>query len=353
MDTEQRIIKPQDLILITGAAGFIGTRVVERLLAAGFRNLRCMVRPWGNAVRLKQVVDTAGAGEEVEILKGNLLSREDCAKSADGVTVVYHLAAGRGEKMVADAFMNSVVTTRNLLEACHKAGSLRRIVSISSFSVYSNQGKRGNLLDESSPVERRPETRGDAYTYAKVKQEEIVEEYGRKFGLPYVFVRPGVVYGPGNESIHGRVGIGGFGVFLHLGGGNKIPLTYVDNCAEAIVLAGLKPGVDGEAFNVVDDDLPSSRRFLRLYKRNVRNFRSIYIPHVLSYSLCYAWEKYSAWSKGQLPPVYCRAGWHAAWKKSCYSNAKLKNKLGWEPTINMAEGLRLHFEACRLKAEHA
>src|SRR5438874_10347596 len=50
---------------------------------------------------------------------------------------------------------------------------------------------------------------------------------------------------------------------------NTIPLTYVDNCADAIVLAGLKPGVDGEVFNVVDDDLPSSRRFLRLYKQNV------------------------------------------------------------------------------------
>src|SRR5206468_7017915 len=118
------------------------------------------------------------------------------------------------------------------------------------------------VLDESCPMEGQPELRGDAYTFAKVKQDEIVEEYGKKSGIPYVIVRPGVVYGPGNESIHGRVGIGTFGVFLHLGGSNTVPLTYVDNCAEAIVLAGLKPGVDGEVFNVVDDNLPSSRRFL-------------------------------------------------------------------------------------------
>ena len=58
-----------------------------------------------------------------------------------------------------------------------------------------------------------------------------------------------------------------FGIFLHLGGSNPIPFTYVDNCADAIVLAGLTPGVDGEVFNVVDDNLPTSRQFLRLYKQ--------------------------------------------------------------------------------------
>ncbi len=83
----------------------------------------------------------------------------------------------------------------------------------------------------------------------------------------------------GNEAITNRVGIGTFGLFLHLGGSNTMPLTFVDNCAEAIVLAGLTPGVDGQVFNVVDDDLPSSRQFLRLYKRNVRRFRSLYLPH--------------------------------------------------------------------------
>ena len=99
-------------------------------------------------------------------------------------------------------------------------------------------------------------------------------EYGNKLNLPYVIVRPGHVYGPGNEAISARVGIGTFGTFLHLGGPNTIPFTYVDNCADAIVLAGLKPGVDGEVFNVVDDDLPSSRQFLGLYKKNVSTLSS-------------------------------------------------------------------------------
>jgi len=52
-------------------------------------------------------------------------------------------------------------------------------------------------------------------------------------------------------------------------------------------------GVDGEIFNVVDDDLPSSRGFLRQYKRKVKRFRSVYVPHIASYAICSGWEWYS------------------------------------------------------------
>ena len=101
-----------------------------------------------------------------------------------GVTVVFHLAAARGEKSIPDAFMNSVVTTRNLLDAYRQQSTGRRFVTISSFSVYSNRGTRRRLLDESSPVEIRPQQRGDAYSFAKIKQEQLVADYGRQSGFP-------------------------------------------------------------------------------------------------------------------------------------------------------------------------
>jgi nucleoside-diphosphate-sugar epimerase len=208
-------------------------------------------------------------------------------------------------------------------------------------------------LDESCPVETHPELRGDAYCFAKVKQEEIVTEYGKKFKIPYVIVRPGHVYGPGNLAITGRVGIDTFGVFLHLGGSNMIPLTYVDNCVDAIALTGLKEGVEGEVFNVVDDNPLSSREFLQLYKENVRRFKSLYVPHPLSYALCYLWEKYSSWSQGQLPPAFNRRKWHAVWKKTSYSNDKLKTSVGWAPKVPMTEGLRRYFESCRGEERYA
>jgi nucleoside-diphosphate-sugar epimerase len=354
MTLENMIIGPDEPILITGAAGFIGARVLLCLIGYGFRNLRCFVRPSGDSTKLEAIMCRCRDTTRVEIIKGNLLSREDCVSASKDIAVIYHLAAGRGEKSYPDAFMNSVVTTRNLLEATLRHRCLKRIVSISSFAVYSNTQKpRWRLLDESCPLERNPELRGDAYSFAKARQDELIAEYGNKFSLPYVIVRPGVVYGPGNEGISGRVGLGTFGVFLHLGGSNSIPLTYVDNCAEAIVLAGLKRGVDGEVFNVVDDDLPSSRQFLRLYKKHVSRFSSIYVPHLISYLLCYLWEKYSNWSQGQLPPAFNRRTWHAFWKKTRYSNEKLKRRLGWTPKVMTADALKGFFDSCRRKGPHA
>ncbi len=352
--SEDRMIPPDARILVTGAAGFIGSRVVECLVRSGYTNIRCLVRPTSKRDRLSAIQDSGGKACRLEIVEGNLLSPEDCLRASSDVAVIYHLAAGRGEKSIPDAFLNTVVATKNLLQAAIRNGSLKRFVSVSSFSVYSNQGnpKKG-LLDESCPVEKRPALRGDAYSFAKVKQDELVEEYGSRFKVPYVIVRPGAVYGQGNESITVRVGIGTFGIFLHLGGSNTLPLTYVENCAEAIVLAGLKIGIEGEVFNVVDDELPSSRKYLAMYKTKAKSFFSLYVPKLVSHSLCVLWDKYSDWSQGQLPPTYGIRTWHAYWKKTRYSNEKLKSRLGWKPRVSTAEGLDLFFESCRRRSQRA
>jgi len=341
------IVAPDDPILVTGAAGFIGSRVVGSLFERGFRNVVCFGRPSGKLAGLTEIAN-GHPGAQMQLITGNLLSRRDCEAASREAKLIIHLAAGAGEKSFPDAFMNSVVTTRNLLDATLECGQLRRFVLVSSFSVYTNRGKpQGQLLDESCPVEEHGDLRGEAYCFAKCKQEQLLAEYSRSFGIPYVVVRPGSVYGPQKHAIVGRVGIDTFGLFLHLGGSNTIPFTYVDNCADAIVLAGLVRGVDGEIFNVVDDDLPSSRQFLRWYKRNVRGIRSIYVPHVASYVLCYLWEKYSRWSEGQVPPAFNRRRWHAYWKRTRYSNEKLKTRLGWSPRVSTAEGLQRFFESCR------
>jgi nucleoside-diphosphate-sugar epimerase len=346
------IIAPNDRILVTGAAGFIGSRVVENLVDRGFRNVVCLARPSSDVTRLEASIKSRPPGTRIEVLRGNLLSRADCEAASKGVTVIYHLAAGTGEKSFPDAFMNSVVATRNLLEASVQHACLKRFVVVSSFAVYSNRQK-SRRLDESCPVEAHPELTGNAYCFAKVKQEQIVTELSKKFSIPNVIVRPGSVYGPGHAEITSRVGIRAFGPFLHLGGFNRVPFTYVDNCAEAIVLAGLVRGVEGEIFNVLDDDTPSSRRFLKLYKQNVRAFRSAYVPHMFSYAFCYLWEKYSQYSEGQLPPVFNRRRWYAEWRRTRYSNAKLKERLGWVPKVPTKEALRLYFGRPGESGQHA
>jgi nucleoside-diphosphate-sugar epimerase len=342
------IINEDTGILVTGAAGFIGPRLVNTLLARGFKKVRCLVRETSNLTRLREAIENNKGQSRVELFKGSLLSKDDCLNMTRDISVVYHLAAGTGTKSFADAFLNSVVTTRNLIDATLVHSHLKRFVNVSSFAVYTNRGKKKwRLLDETCPVERHPESRAEAYCYGKVKQDELVLEYGRDRGLPYAIMRPGTVYGPGKCFIPGRVGIDTFGIFLHLGGPNHIPLTYVDNCADAIALAGLVKDVNGEVFNIVDDDLPSSRLFLRLYKRRAKRFKSFYVPHALSWLFCLAWEHFSKWSRGQVPAVFTLREWAAYWKKTEYSNRKSKEKLGWSPKVSTEQGLENFFEACR------
>ena len=332
-------ISAVDRVLVTGSNGFIGSKVVEVLLKLGVTNLRCFVRPSSRLGRLNEVLGhTAHEKEHVEVIAGDLLSRTDCAKATEGISIIYHLAAGM-DKSFAGAFMNSVLTTRNLLEAFLQYGQPKRFVNVSSFAVYSNlKLERGALLDETCPLEDAPQDRFDAYGYGKLKQDQLVMEYGRERNLPYVIVRPGAVFGPGKRELSGRVGVDTFGFLVHLGGSNPLPLTYVDNCAEAIVLAGLKPGIEGEIFNVVDDDPLTSREFLREYKKHTGAF-SLSLPYGLTQLLCTAWEKYSKATSNQLPPAFNRRRCAAEWKGNRYSNQKLKERLGWQPRVNMRDAM--------------
>ena len=335
------IVNKTDLVLITGANGFIGSKVYEILLEYGFKRLRCLIRSDRHLPDMKRLAQSANAA--VEFIEGNLLSPEDCRRAVKDASLVFHLAAGRG-KSFAGCFMDSAVATRNLLDAVLENKSLKRFVNVSTLAVYAGSGiRRGALLDETSPVETDHAGRFEAYAYGKIKQDELVQTYGSKHELPYVIVRPGLVYGPGKKAIPGRVGIDTFGFFIHLGGSNRIPLIFVDNCAEAIVRLGLVEGVDGEVFNAIDDDLPTSREFLRLYKKNVHRFFSISIPYRGFYLLNWLWERYAHWSEGQLPPLFNRRVCAAYYQKQTYSNRKLKERTGWSPRVSFPEASCRYF----------
>ncbi len=123
---DELLINYTDRILVTGSNGFIGSRVVAGLLDYGFTNLRCLVRPSSNLTALKEVIKCHN-GVKIEIVEGNLLSQEDCNEIADGAVVTYHLAAGRGDKSFANAYLNSVVTTKNLLAGAGLHGLSGRV----------------------------------------------------------------------------------------------------------------------------------------------------------------------------------------------------------------------------------
>lgn len=345
------IINPEEYILVTGANGFIGAQVVRTLLDYGFQRVKCLTRASTTAVRLETLIKKYG-NKKVIPIKGNLLSPDLCDRAVRGVSIIYHLAAGI-EKSFSGCYLNSVVTTRNLVEAALKQKAIMRFVNVSSIAVYSNENiPRGGVLDETCKMDTEWMRRFEAYSYGKAKQDELVLEYKDKEHLPLVIVRPSVVYGPGKAKITDRIGTDVFGLFLHLGLSNKIPLTYLDNCAEAIVLAGLARGIEGEIFNIVDDDLPTSRSILRKYKRQVKDFISIPVPYPLWYLFCSIWEKYSKWSNGQLPPVFNRRTCELYWKNHVYPNQKAKERLGWQPRVATEQGLANFFIYMNEKASN-
>jgi len=340
------VIEKSDLILVTGANGFVGSEVVRKLLAHGFANLRCLTRTDQGVQKLSKMA--AAAGNSFEILRGNLLSSAHCKRAVRDVSLILHLAAGMGNKSFAGSFLDSVVTTKNLLDASIGEAKLKRFLTVSSLSVYSGfRMSRGAVVDELAPIESNHRARYDSYSYAKTKQDQLVAQYGREHGLPFVIVRLGPVYGPGKEAIPGRVGISTFGIFLNLSGSNRVPVIFLENCADAIVLCGLVAGIEGETFNAVDDELPTGWGFLRLYKKHVHPFRSIYVPYRLFYLLNRLWEKYSKWSEGQLPPVFNRRHCAAYYQRQQYSNGKLKARTGWRPKVSLKEAMQFYCEYVR------
>jgi nucleoside-diphosphate-sugar epimerase len=308
------------------------------------------VRPSTDLTPLRRI-----AGPEriasLEFCNGSL-NRMDWAEDAlCQCDVVYHVAAAlTGGTAVLVA--NNVVATRELIRRAAEA-RVSRFVLVSSMGVYgTNRLRAGDVLDEQCPLDSRPHLR-DPYTFSKVLQERAATEESRQAGLPLVIVRPGVIYGPGRSCITGRMGLT-FGKWLiKMGGRQHLPYSYVDNVARAVALAGTAHGVEGQAFNIIDDDLPRAKELLRDYQKQVGGIRVIPIPHWAIGMVSMLCEKYHARSLGQVPAVLTRYKSSAMWKPLRYANSRAKSQLGWRPEVGFDEGLRRSFAHLREQRQTA
>jgi nucleoside-diphosphate-sugar epimerase len=251
---------------------------------------------------------------------------------------VYHIAA-ETTGATAVLFMGNVVATRVLVESALAIG-VRRFVLVSSLGVYGTAGiPVGGSLDESCPLDPKAHLR-DPYSYSKVAQERVAWQAHGKMGLPLVVVRPGVIYGPGRDCLTGRVGLRLGNFMLVMGGQQELPYTYVGNCARAVALAGEVAGIEGQAFNVVDDELPTGRQLLKRYRMEVGKLSHLRVPSWAISPLSGLCEWYHRKSRGQLPAVLTRYKSQAMWRALRYPNERAKHGLGWRPAVALATGLQ-------------
>ena len=323
-------------VLITGANGFLGARVVRAFKEAGI-GVRALVRP---AAR----VQPQGQGDEVEVFRADLRGGEPLEAAFDGIDVLVHLAAcvvGDDE----ERFFSTVVGTERLLAAMARTET-KKLVLASTFSVYDWSEVR-SVLDESSPLEADLYGR-DGYAVAKAWQERVARRDSAAHGFDLRVLRPGFIWGPGRTDLAG-VGMRIGSVQLVFGmPSRRIPLTHVDNCASSFVLVATDDRAAGETYNVVDDEGVSAWRFARdeLRMRGERCL-CVPIPYALAYGITRLARATSRWifgPGGKLPSILVPERFEARFKPLRFGNRKLREELGWAPTLDYPDALRASFD---------
>jgi nucleoside-diphosphate-sugar epimerase len=325
-------------VLITGASGFVGSAVVRAAVEAG-HHVTALVRP---AAKLD---DPMWIRRGVTVLRGDLRERASWVGQLDGIDAVVHLAAA-AEGDLATQFQGTVVATERLLAALPP---VRRFVHISSFSVYDFVAAPvGGLIDETSTLETRPERR-DAYTTTKLLQERMVRDACARRGTELVVIRPGAVYGPNKEWGYGVALRAPRNLGLVFAPHSRMRLTYVDNCADAIVLALTAPAAAGRTVNIVDDDDPSFLQYAKACRAAGAPVpRLVPVPWRVVAAFGGAVGLVDRWffeNAAKLPEFGDRPRQDARWKPLRYPNDIAKAVLGWVPRVGLHAGVRATVEA--------
>ena len=328
-----RRAKGTPTVFVTGASGFVGGHLVERLVEQG-AEVRALVRPRSRIEHLAHL--------DVDWVEGDLGDVDLLAAAMKDCKVAYHCAAtthGPWSHYVA----GTVQGTQHVLDAA-RATHLERLVYLSSLSVYPvNQFAARQSITESAPLEPHPEQRG-YYTQSKVEAEKLVLAEIQR-GLPIAILRPGTIYGPRGKAFFPRIGYRvRNNVFVILGRGkNVMPLAYIDNVIDAICLAGSRDTAAGHIYNIVDDDPITQREYLAEFIKSsgLKAYTGrVPLPAMsLLASLLEAQAKVT--KRG---PFLSRYRLISATKDVRYDTSPAKAHLGWKPSVPLVEGMRRTFE---------
>lgn len=222
-------------VLVTGATGFIGARLCERLALAYRLPYRALVRRFTKANRIARM----GA----EMVAGDLMRPETIAAALDGCDAVVHLAHSDDRSAPKE--------TANLLRESLKA-RVQRFVHVSSMSVHGPNPGPESTREETATIRRY----GEAYSDSKAAAEKAVQAAVRSDGLPAVVLRPTVVYGPYSPFVTSVVESARGGEVSLIDGGNGVcNAVYVDDVCDAIRTALTTEKGVGRSYFVTGDDL--------------------------------------------------------------------------------------------------
>ena len=311
-------------VLVTGATGFLGGHLVERLARHEGAEVRALVRDLARASRIARF--------DVEIVHGDVTDAEAVRRAAADCEIVFHLAAGNRGSPAEERAVN-VGGTEVVAEAASRAG-VARLVHVSTI-VISARTPPGDLDEDSPPVDP------DAYSAGKLDAERRLLARFRDGGLQIVVVRPSCIYGPYDQgyTIGPLQELRAGPVVLVDGGAGLCNLVYVDDVASALLLAATAEGAAGEAFLVSGEAPVTWREFFGAYQRMLPGSSTVSMTaDEIRTHLHVPEAARSAAGLPRLPPPHM-VDFYAAHPRVRIDKAQAI--LGYRPRFDLAAGMRL------------
>lgn len=314
-------------VFVTGGSGFIGGRLIERLLADG-HSVRALARSPSAAerVRLRGAEPVAGELADIAAMRAG----------ADGCELAFHAAATLGDwGRLEDFERGNVQGTSNTLKACADAG-VRRFVHVGTEAVLL-AGEPLVDVDETAPL--RPDSPA-LYSSTKARAEQAVLAANRD-GFETIVVRPRFVWGTGDTTLLPvMVEMVRSGRFAWVAGGrHRTSTTHVENTVEGLVL-GAARGRPGNAYFVTDGEPVVFREFVgELLATQGVEAPSRSVPAPLAHALAVAGE--AAWRRLPLPgrPPLTRFAYWVSAQECTIRIDKAREQLGYVPVKSIADGL--------------
>jgi nucleoside-diphosphate-sugar epimerase len=316
-------------ILVTGGGGLLGHHLVQALLDRGDR-VRVLALPGEDM----SWFDERG----VEVHRGDICRRETLATPMDGADAVLHLAGMIGVwRPLEDYLAVNATGTENVCRAA-VAQAVTRIVHVSSWTVYG--------MDQGEPCrEDRPLAPfSEPYAISKAEGDRLVQRMIAEEGLPAVIIRPGTFFGPGDRLHFARIADrlrAGRSIIIGRGD-NALPLVYVTDIVQGLLLGLDHENALGQAFNITNDAPLTQQEFLRAIAAEIgAKAPRLHVPYRALYAAGYAFERLSAITRSQRQPLLTRLGVNVFGTSNRHAIDKARKELGYVPQVSLHEGVRL------------